>query len=289
MVFDPTTGIFTPTGSTTIPFQLDWEPPNPAVLLKSGQVYFPNGEIYDPSTGRFYPVAVQLSSEIATLLPDGRVFVLAFDTTDPNEWVAGHVAPQIYDPRTGKATPTGPMPFQLDGLAITLADGKVLVLGGASPVDTKQALLYDPATNAFTKTGSTVIRPSCMTNLEDGRVLVAGDVDSRATEVYNPATGQFTTVAPMARLMGADCVTLADGRVLAVGVLASAQHPLGGPFVYSAQIYDPKANRWTDLGNLVPELFDPTLIALPDGRAVVLDNGSAQFFDPATNKFVANG
>ena len=289
-LFDPATGMFTPTGSTTIAFQTDYQPPNPAVLLKSGQVYFPNGEIYDPATGRFYPVGVRVASSTATLLPDGRVFVLAYDTTDHNEFVAGHVAPQIYDPRTGKATPAGPMPFQLDGLAITLADGRVLVLGPAYPLQTKQGLLYDPTTNTFARTGSTRMYPSCIANLGNGRVLVAGDPDSPIAEVYDPGTEQFTTVAPMVRLMAAQCVTLADGRVLALGTVASDQDSAVGPLVCSAEIYDPKANRWTDLGNLVPNLLDPVLVALPDGRAVVLggDNDTAQFFDPKTNKFVAN-
>jgi hypothetical protein len=288
-VFDPATGIFTPTGRTTIPFQENWQPPNPAVLLKSGQVYFPNGEIYDPSTGRFYPIGVRLSSKVATLLPDGRVFVLAYDTTDPNEFVAGHVAPQIYDPRTGKATPTGPMPFQLDGIATTLPNGRVLVFGPAYPLETKQALLYDPATNTFSETGSTLIFPSCLTLLQDGRILGPGD-GSRAAEVYDPATGRFAMVASMVRPMAADCVTLADGRVLALGTVGSDQDSVTGPYVLSAQIYDPEANHWTNLGPLEPKFYSPSLIALPDGRAVVLGglNDTAQFFDPATNKFVAN-
>jgi hypothetical protein len=294
-LFDPTTGIFTPTGSSTIAFQEDYQPPNPAVLLKSGQVYFPNGETYDPSTGRFYPTPVRLASSTATLLPDGRVFVLAYDTTDPDERVAGHVAPQIYDPRTGNATPTGPMPLQLDGTAVTLADGQVLVMGPAYPLDTRQALLYDPASNAFTKTGSTVIErtyQSCITTLQDGRLLVAGDFHSPVAEVYSPATGLFTKVAPMIRIMGmAVCATLADGRVLVLGVVLSDQDSTAGPLIYAAQIYDPKANRWTNLGHLAPKLYVPSVIALPDGRAVVLGGQSdtVQFFDPKTNKFVANG
>jgi hypothetical protein len=284
-VFDPATGIFTPTGSTTIPFQPDYQPPNPAVLLKSGQVYFPNGEIYDPSTGRFYPIPVKLASSTATLLHDGRILVLAYETTDPNEYDANHVAPEIYDPRTGQATPTGAMPAKVDGLAVTLADGHVLVLGSST-----QALLYDPSTNTFAETGSMLISPSCITSLQDGRWLVAGDPDSRIAEVYDPRAGQFAKVAPMARLMAGECATLADGRVLALGTVGSDQDSTAGPLVYSAQIYDPKANHWTNLGRIEPKLYGPALIALPDGRAVVLggDNDTAQFFDPKTNKFVAN-
>lgn len=80
-IYDPQTGIFSPTGSFTV----NLAKPT-ATLLPNGQVLFVGfgeytleGQVYDPLTGTFSPAGTiekgNLTCAIATMLPNGRVLV----------------------------------------------------------------------------------------------------------------------------------------------------------------------------------------------------------------------
>jgi hypothetical protein len=85
--------------------------------------------------------------------------------------------------------------------AVALADGRVLIVGGAderedpSPFDTAE--IYDPDTDEFRRTGNLNLARYKLRGtsvlLEDGRVVVAGGAD--VPEVYEPATGGFTRLS----------------------------------------------------------------------------------------------
>ena len=91
----------------------------------------------------------------------------------------------------GKAT----VGSHLSGAGVLLADGRVLLVGDAA--GTTEAELFDPATGAFTATGSTtkpMMQPTA--TLLDGRVLVVSAREPVA-ELYDPTTGTFTETGSM--------------------------------------------------------------------------------------------
>lgn len=105
--------------------------------------------------------------------------------------------------------------------ATLLTDGKVLVAGGIGPSGTilQKAELYDPATGNWTATGSmaTVRYAHIATLLPNGKVLVAGGVIkvvsntvtcTQTAELYNPATGTWTTTGSMTKARGNHAATL---------------------------------------------------------------------------------
>jgi hypothetical protein len=125
--------------------------------------------------------------------------------------------------------------------ATLLANGKVLVLGGLMSMDVtgvvSSAELYDPATGAFTPTGSmTEAREEhTATLLPDGRVLIVGGnsvTDTLASaEIYDPLTGSFAFAGSMGTPRSTHTATLLpDGTVLAAGGNSKARPGLG---VYS--------------------------------------------------------
>jgi len=309
-VFDPATNLFTPTGSSSIANPSAGGPGVPGLLLDSGQVLF-NGEFYDPSTGRYYPTGVDATPLVK--LPDGRVMIAVDDTNS---------SPKIYDPATGKITTTGPMAAQAYMLAATMSDGRVLLIGNAD--GSKAAQVYDPGTNMYSAAPSTAEDRgwgSCIATLHDGRLVVLGSQNSGVVDVYDPSTGAFGTLARMAKPMNTtECVTLADGRVLVIGLVNGEEQPqygsaprsggsggglfdrrparssspfrdfMTGPFNYTGEVYDPTKNTWKVVGHLNIQRTEPGLVALSDGRAAVLGGYSdtAELFDPKTNKFVVN-
>lgn len=142
-----------------------------------------------------------------------------------------------------------PTPLQ-DATATTLANGDVLVVGGR-PGDGSTAFLYDPAKDAWSRTGSlqTGRYGHTATPLDDGaRVLVAGGI-SPATgayvapaEVYDMDSGQWSPAGSLRAPRAFHTATLLDGRVLVAGGEGGA--PGKTVFPTTTELYDPVKNGW---------------------------------------------
>jgi len=143
----------------------------------------------------------------ATLLPNGDVVIAGGMDADgkPQALV------ELYNPVTGKFTPTGSMNLaRREHRATLLQNGQVLITGGLDAQERVLAIaeLCDPATGkfaltteAFPQTGTTmtdVRYEKTASILPNGQVLIAGgeDVDGvlATAELYDPAHGSFTCI-----------------------------------------------------------------------------------------------
>jgi N-acetylneuraminic acid mutarotase len=202
-IYDPASGVFTSTGS------LDTQRKrHRATLLTNGTVLVeggaslsngdpvnegtPTAEIYNPRSkvwSRVQDMHIGRTEHDATLLMDGNVLVTgglsAFDTSD------------LYNaPRRTFSQATGVLEPRQRHIAILLSHpawgslvGKVLIIGGAATGNSAfggiaRALdsveIYDPASREITSFGTmTATRQNhTATMLQDGRILIAGGVDS---------------------------------------------------------------------------------------------------------------
>jgi Galactose oxidase, central domain len=82
------------------------------------------------------------------------------------------------------------------------------------------------------------------TQLNDGRVLIAGGASDSSTELYDPSTDTFTPTGDMTTpRTGHSATLLPDRTVLIAG--GSREHP------GTAEIYDPTSGTFTATGNIV--------------------------------------
>ncbi len=154
-VFDPSTGVFRPLSPMR-----EARAGHVMVVLADGRVLFLGGvgeraqflasaETYDPRTGRFAtvgPMAVARENHAAVRLADGRVLVCG-----------GHVgrrasqrildSAELFDPASDRFIPTGSLGSNRHKHdAVLMRDGRVLITGGASVADERNATseFYDP-------------------------------------------------------------------------------------------------------------------------------------------------
>ena len=224
--------------------------------------------------GSFTPTGPMTTSDSgeAVLLLDGRVLIVGNSATSP----------ELYDPKTGKFTSTGPAPRDGNfGTATRLADGRVLFAGGYDGTSTiATALIYDPDTGKFTDTGPMTISRlgQTATLLNDGRVLIAGG------ETYTSAA----VTTPIAVAM--------DYRPAA----GPGNHPpaMTGPdMLKTAEIYDPTTSKFTRTGSMTTGRDAAGAAILPDGRVLIAGGGNegsaavrtAEIYNPKTGKFSATG
>jgi hypothetical protein len=147
--------------------------------------------------------------------------------------------------------------------ATLLTNGQVLVAGGigASGGILHSAELYNPATGKWTATGSmaTGRYAHSATLLPNGEVLVAGGVEqtsstmvtcTQAAELYNPATGKWTTAASMTKARGNHAAALLpNGEVLAAGGFCFNGSNFAD-YDNSAELYNSSTNTWQATGSM---------------------------------------
>jgi hypothetical protein len=231
-LFDPNTGMFTPTAGNMSVARTGHN----ATLLADGKVLITGGntltaDLFDPASGMFTPTTGRMLAarlnDTATLLTNGKVLITGGLS-------GGAVATaELYDPstKTFSAT-TGTMAAARTYHTATLLTagpnaGKVLVAGGTATTATAE--LYDPTLGTFSTIAAmtSTRQRQTATLLSDGSVLIAGGSESdanvnilAAAELFDPNSGTFTATGGMLTPRIVHTATLLkDGTVLVTGGL----------------------------------------------------------------------
>jgi len=255
-LYDYLTGNFSPTGSMATPRQHHYVTRlyTEKILVTGGRPsasanVLNSAELYDPVSGTFSLTATGNPPTVTTLnryrrlhkatpLPDGRVLITGGLGGQSNTAGAFLTAAEIYDPATEMFT------FTTDGPAVGLNTGRY----------NHQAIL-----------------------LYTGQVLIVGGVGSgnpnnvlvKSAELYDPATGIFTTTGEMITGRNNPLLTpLPDGKILVSNGHDSVGATTGTP-IQTIEIYDPATGKFTAAGN--------TLVARYGNRVTRLDNGKTIF------------
>jgi len=248
---------------------------------------------------------------------------MAIDATDDMTFVYTN---EYYAQPGGNGQPTGwstrMATFTLNPFAATgslgtprflpavtlLPNGKVLVAGGSNSTGPftnaiSTAELYDPATGAFTATGSMTTprdEPQGIL-LPNGKVLVLGGYDPSgnviaSAELYDPVAGTFTATGSMTvKRVGFAATVLPNGKVLIAGGTSNGV-PSGN--LASAELYDLTTGAFTATSTMTTSRTASTAALLPNGKVLIAGGqsstigvmlASAELYDPSTGAFSATG
>lgn len=141
-----------------------------------------------------------------------------------------------------------------------------------SPISSKSPTAAGPRWEAAGTMG--VASPAFATQLDDGRVLIVGNVaaDGRSVvNIWDPSTRQSSSTAPTGKPRSQfGAARLSDGRVLVAGGLnAGADYQPAGPQSYSsAVVFDPASEQWSATGLMNVARTGPIAATLTDGRVL---------------------
>jgi hypothetical protein len=201
-----------------------------ATLLMDGRVLVSGGsdqqgqaigraELYNPVTGMWAPAQVNIVPRLghaAALLHDGRVLVAGGVASASSCQSIGSA--ELYDPSTDRWSLTADVPVSIGrgSVAVSLADGRVLISGGGTACGDSFAFaaLFDPSSNTWSRTAAMAIARQLhvAARLGDGRVLVSGGAPAHdgiavGAELYDPDMATWTAVVPRDSqpLLGTTC------------------------------------------------------------------------------------
>jgi hypothetical protein len=245
----------------------------------------------DMARGRWYPTA--------TVMPDGRVFVISGDNitlNDPSQTLvplktASETLPEIYNVQTNTWTPVqaAQRRIPLYPFMFVLPNGKLF---DAGPDQTTRTL--DVNTGQWSTVGQSPVDGHSAVMYRPGKILKSGtwaDPDFPGIQSTNRAAAIDMTdpspawreVAPMHHPRSYHTLTvLPDGTVLASGGATQTDGINPSNAVFSTEIWDPTTDTWTETASYQrPRLYHSSAILLPDGRVLLAGGGA---FAPANNE-----
>jgi N-acetylneuraminic acid mutarotase len=182
---------------------------------------------------------------------------------------------EVFDPASGKWTPTQPMAFgRYVASATLLDDGRVLIVGGSDNSGfVKPTETFNPMSSSWTTVGSlsTGRRQFPLAALRDGSLLAAGGWPTTNTaEVLDRASTAWHSISNLNQARSNHtATTLKSGKVLVAGG-ADTSSPIG-----SAELFDPKRGIWNVTASLPQARSNHTATLLSDATVLVAGGNSS--------------
>ena len=215
--------------------------------------------------------------EVTTAVLNGKIYVIGgFDAgANPTPTV------QVYNPASNSWTFAQSLPYPVDHHAAAVAAGRLYTLNG---------LVYDEAQDAWTPVASPKFshdQTPAVGVWNDKIYVVGGTVGETSVaeaEMYDPATGVWTELAPMVLARNHLAGAFIDGKFYVVG------GRVGSISVAILEIYDPETDTWSS-GAAMPTARSGIAAAAVNGELWVFGGelpklfGKVEVYNPGTNSW----
>lgn len=235
---------------------------------------------FQPTAGQpFHPTR---SEHSATKLLDGSIFIAGGRIDGISS-----VTTERFDP-ISETFIAGPnlLEGRRNHTASLLPDGRILLVGGYRTDATRilNAEIYDPAAGTIVSAGALpvgdLVAPQSIA-LADGRVLIVHSSFSQGSEIFDPATDQFSPIGPLLSVHG--CIALAPLLDTGSRVLIVDGNPSS-----STEIFSPATDSFALSGAVSHHRCYFASAPLPGGRVLITGGGGAvpsEIYDPLTGLF----
>ena len=287
-----------------------------ATVLRSGHVLVTGGrgsggaldkaEVFEAlgSSSPIAPLTEAATHFMAVLLPDGQVLVVGGSGTG-----GALDSAQLYNPATGEWSDTNHLgePVALrHGYAVGHRKGAGRGRQGrGQPGPASLGHGHGLSERRAVRSGDEVLAPHrpletprhshSALRLASGMVLVTGGIGGdgkplRSAELYNPATGTWTSAGTMLVARRDHMVAqLPKGDVLIAGDMNELKEPL-----FSAEVYEPGSGKWRETASMNTARADSTAALLPTSQVLVAGGTNdgeqvlqtAEVYEPATEQWI---
>jgi len=222
-------------------------------------------EVYDPSTDTWTviaPMPIALAWRFQTEVINGKIYAIG---DDPDGTCTSTT--EVYDPSTDTWTILASMPTAREAFQTEVINGKIYVFGGYSGYifannsdinSLSSAEVYDPSTDSWI-TLAPMSTPRCFfqTKVIGGKIYAIGGWNIStgesigkvlsSTEVYDPSTNTWTTLASMSAARQAFQTEVIDDKIYAFGGCSTYNTHY---ILSSTEVYDPSSDTWTTLASM---------------------------------------
>ncbi|KQW52750.1 hypothetical protein ASC77_00025 [Nocardioides sp. Root1257] len=233
----------------------------------------------DMTYSRWYPSLTQM--------PDGKMLILSGASNISTSWVN---TPEVYNPATSTV---GTLPISTPEMheeqypqTNVLPDGKILAISA----EHGSVMTFDPATNAWTRLGTTQVPFGAWTSFAPGKYLVTGGAatldsynpnnpvpSTRAAKVLDMTSGSpvWSDAGQMAVARSFHNLTmLPTGEAMAIGG-STVVNDYSSTGTKTAEIWSPATNTWRSVASpAAVRMYHSISMLLPDGR--VLSSGGGR-------------
>ncbi|MFJ9379558.1 carboxypeptidase regulatory-like domain-containing protein [Streptomyces sp. NPDC101455] len=253
-----------------------------------GGEYLSRGDVYNPSTGAWTPIAdlPEALESPGGAFVNGTMYVAGGWTPD-----GARATLYAYHPTTDTWTRLADLPQTVGMPNVTVLDGSLYVIGGCTGSGCGKLLStvyrYTPATDTWTRRADYPFgmeRGACAGIT--GELICAGGVtldDGHAAPVadtyrYSPSADTWTRAADIPNSRWGATASGNDGKLQAVGGIN------GLDAINTATEYDPVSNTWSDLPNTISTVFRGG-----GGCGIYRVGGMTSTYDTATSAEVLPG
>jgi N-acetylneuraminic acid mutarotase len=239
-------------------------------LLSPNTGYSAHFEAYDPQQDRWTRLATlpQARHHIALAAEGGVIYGVGGFSGGFPRWQA-QADVFVYDPAADRWRTGVPLPAPRAEGVVAAVSGKIYVIGGRVRAsaqashfndhdDTTLTEVFDITTARWSRAAAApTARNSAASAVIDGKIYVVGgrqairqadgslrQVNVATLEVFDPATGEWATRAPMPQAQGGLAAAAHGGKLFAFG----GEQWVPQQKVFSESwVYDPAADRWSAL------------------------------------------
>lgn len=262
-----------------------------ATTLAAGQTIL---SIQQQAPGTWAPTGKLIyAAQEGLTLKNGAVFV------PPSAFTTSTMGPQAWNPKSNAWISLPATIFgRLGAASVVLNDGRVLVTGGQSSLNTAE--IFNPASRQWTMTAGNLVIGRYFhraTKLKDGRVLLTGGcaqsgcaTATAIAEIYDPTSDTFTQAGAMSQVRTFHGATLlGSGKVLITGGYTNT----GSGYSGVAEVFDPANGQFTPTSNMLFSRSEHTATLMKDGRVLVTGGstdygailGTAEVYNPASRQW----
>jgi N-acetylneuraminic acid mutarotase len=243
---------------------------------------------YDPIANRWRDRAPMpdIASHAGAAVVNGKIYVVGGFVANVHAGAMTRVFE--YDPGADRWRALAPLPSPRGSPGVVALDGKIHAIGGRDRQKRTVATheIYDPATNTWSVAAPLpVARDHVGIAVAVGRIHVfGGRTDSQTDnvtrhDVYDPATNSWRQAAPMPTPRSAGAAGYVDGRIVYAG--GECKDIPARTAFNELEIYDPAADRWTQLPPMPAARHAAATVAVADELYIIGGSGGCGGDNPS--------